>query len=1184
MSRVPALGRSIEVLLLTIAGLTAQVAAVDAVSATVGKGHTTASCPDRVGHWPYGPSQAVAVDGSTAFFSVGTVLRVADVSSPGTPQIVAELALGDVIADMAIVGDLLIAAVSDSGVASVDVSDPGNPTLLDRLAVGDDVKAVAIFDGHAVIGGYLLQVVDLSAPADLTVVGSLDSGIASIRDLDVSGTTAVLADYTAGFHIVSVANPTSPALQATHGDDLDRPLSVAISGSYAYLLESHDDVVVFDISNPLAPAIVNRVDPDGSWQAALAVLSGHLYVGRSSGAELFVYDLADPSAPVELWNGSVCSGVHLAFDGAGATLYAAQDSHGLGIVDVSTPSTPQCLGSTPAERQSRLGAMWDSSALMTLGANRVAVFDLADPGNPVELARTSEINPSDVAVRDGYAYSVSTSWFEVVDLADPANPLVVATVDLGGSAIALTGDLAIVGGSSDGIRVVDVSTPAAPVQLALVDVDYTVSGIAATGPAFYVPERQVGLHVFNLSVPSAPVETGLIDLPGISNNVIAAGGGLLAVGDWMNGIRIYDVSTPLEPVETAFYTGLTRWHDFAFSDGLLLVNGLYTDGGLHVLDLDDPTDPIALGAAPLLSDLPEHLTALGGLALVAEEAAGFEIFDLSSCALGPPTADFSWSPALPWVGATVQFADASSGEVTSWSWQFGDGGTASAPNPTHVYAAAGSYQVRLTVTGSTGSDSVTKTVVVTEEPPETPPIEDAGTFQWVVPAAAHSPGAQGTNWVSDVAVHNPSSQAIAVNLYFMGRGRDNSGITGERIELPGEATVGLHDIVLDLFGSSNTSGAILVGAESTVRVASRTYNDDASGTYGQFIPGLPARDSVGSGRQVFLIQLTRSSVFRTNVGWVNLGSSELDLSIRLVGADGVAIGDHQASVPPYGYGQANDILPINIDDAMAVISTSSPDASFFAYASVVDNHTGDPILILEAESAETLYVPAAAHLAGFAGTDWRTDLEIANRMDTPVECSIDLLRTGYDNSSPRTAVVTVPGHSNLRVGDVLKTLLEYEGSAALRLHTGSSAISVTSSTYNSTDEGTYGQYISGVSTADAILPNRPGVMIQLSESDVTTSGFRTNLGLLNTTAGRVEVLIELHDSNGSPVGSGSTVLEPFEHRQINRIFAQVTSSPITDGVAWVSTSTPGGAVLAYASVVDNRSGDPVFIPARVDVR
>ncbi|GAB4406588.1 MAG: hypothetical protein OHK0039_08350 [Bacteroidia bacterium] len=49
----------------------------------------------------------------------------------------------------------------------------------------------------------------------------------------------------------------------------------------------------------------------------------------------------------------------------------------------------------------------------------------------------------------------------------------------------------------------------------------------------------------------------------------------------------------------------------------------------------------------------------------------------------------------------VNFADASSG-ATAWLWDFGDGGTAAVPNPTHVYTAPGFYTVRLMTTAANG--------------------------------------------------------------------------------------------------------------------------------------------------------------------------------------------------------------------------------------------------------------------------------------------------------------------------------------------------------------------------------------------------------------------------------------------------------------------------------------------------
>jgi hypothetical protein len=307
----------------------------------------------------------------------------------------------------------------------------------------------------------------------------------------------------------------------------------------------------------------------------------------------------------------------------------------------------------------------------------------------------------------------------------------------------------------------------------------------------------------------------------------------------------------------------------------------------------------------------------------------------------------------------------------------------------------------------------------------------------------------------------------------------------------------------------------------------------------------------------------------------------MSLAIDLVGADGVSIGSHQATIPPYGHGQANDILPANVDDAMAVVSTSTAGATFFAYGSVVDNSTGDPILVLSGAYAAELFIPATAHVLGLAGTDWRTNLEIANFKNQPVECSIDLLKTGFGNTSPESTTVTVPASSNVRVRDVLYELFNHDGSAALRLSSDGPLLAATSSTFNTTDDGTYGQFIPGTTSDLAIQPNRRGLMVQLSQSDANASGFRTNLGLLNITGIQVEVLIELYDFDGSLLGSSSTVLKPFEHRQINRVFRDVTTDAVSNGFAWVSTSTPQGAVLAYASVVDNRSGDPVYLPAWV---
>jgi PKD repeat protein len=67
----------------------------------------------------------------------------------------------------------------------------------------------------------------------------------------------------------------------------------------------------------------------------------------------------------------------------------------------------------------------------------------------------------------------------------------------------------------------------------------------------------------------------------------------------------------------------------------------------------------------------------------------------------PPTARFVVACSALSCAFSNRSTDAD-GTVTAWSWKFGDGGTSTARNPSHPYAAAGTYAVSLTVTDDVG--------------------------------------------------------------------------------------------------------------------------------------------------------------------------------------------------------------------------------------------------------------------------------------------------------------------------------------------------------------------------------------------------------------------------------------------------------------------------------------------------
>ena len=143
-------------------------------------------------------------------------------------------------------------------------------------------------------------------------------------------------------------------------------------------------------------------------------------------------------------------------------------------------------------------------------------------------------------------------------------------------------------------------------------------------------------------------------------------------------------------------------------------------------DIHTPDDTLANMGGNASPSVPLARLGLGFLGELAKTAAG-------GADNVPPVADFSVAVD----GLSATFADASGdsdGSIASRSWDFGDGGTSAAANPVHAYAAAGTYDVVLTVTDDAGA-SDTKMLAVTVG------AGGGGALEKGVPVAGQSGGA-----------------------------------------------------------------------------------------------------------------------------------------------------------------------------------------------------------------------------------------------------------------------------------------------------------------------------------------------------------------------------------------------------------------------------------------------------------
>ena len=78
-----------------------------------------------------------------------------------------------------------------------------------------------------------------------------------------------------------------------------------------------------------------------------------------------------------------------------------------------------------------------------------------------------------------------------------------------------------------------------------------------------------------------------------------------------------------------------------------------------------------------------------------------------------PVANFTGSPVSGCSPVIVTFQNLSSGNPTSWAWDFGNGNTSTLQNPTATYFTAGTYTVTLTATNANGSNTLTRSQYIT---------------------------------------------------------------------------------------------------------------------------------------------------------------------------------------------------------------------------------------------------------------------------------------------------------------------------------------------------------------------------------------------------------------------------------------------------------------------------------------
>jgi hypothetical protein len=478
----------------------------------------------------------------------------------------------------------------------------------------------------------------------------------------------------------------------------------------------------------------------------------------------------------------------------------------------------------------------------------------------------------------------------------------------------------------------------------------------------------------------------------------------------------------------------------------------------------------------------------------------------------------------------------------------------------------------------------------------------------IIPVVTHVNSAAGP-FQSDVRITNAAASPVNYQITFTPTRSDGTQ-TGKitNLTIAGGQTIALNDIAKDFFGYGATGDVNDIGAleirpinnSSTLTyAASRTFATTALGTYGQFVGAIPFAQFAGPATSsifgqpttapavLSLQQVAESAKFRTNLGLVEGSGTPASGRIRVIDDLGNVLKELPYSLQPGEHQQMNQFIKnvagiANLDDGRIEITVDSPTGAITAYASVLDNITADPLAVMPVQasqvSASRYIVPGMAEIVS-PFSNFHSDMRIYNGGSTSVSVTPTFFPQG---GSPVTVAPITIGAGQVKAYDnVLPSLFNVTngGGSILLTTSNASSLVATGRTYSyDSHSGTFGQFIPGVSPAAGIgAGDKPLQLLQLEQS----SQFRSNVGITELSGIQTTVKLTIIPPDGRTSAIVNYTLQPNEFHQFDRIIEQAYGSGTQMYNARIAVEVAGGTgrVAAYASVLDNSSLDPTYVPA-----
>ena len=241
--------------------------------------------------------------------------------------------------------------------------------------------------------------------------------------------------------------------------------------------------------------------------------------------------------------------------------------------------------------------------------------------------------------------------------------------------------------------------------------------------------------------------------------------------------------------------------------------------------------------------------------------------------------------------------------------------------------------------------------------------------------------------------------------------------------------------------------------------------------------------------------------------------------------------------------------------------------------------------------ADFYVIPIAGNTPGQNGTNWMTDVAIQNFQNTPLTVQFVVIERGFatDNVSPLTTLdgagsVTVPAGGNVMLKDILGGQRGMSGISGALLAGSDRPFAITSRTYSMSPSGdTVGQTVPPSSNFldNTLSPINLATAVAYVPGLVQNADFRTNLGFVaangSGSGGAMNLAITIKGPDGATLGERNYSVASGAIMQMQISAREIAGANFNVGGAEFRITSGTGSVVPYASVIDNRTADAVFV-------